>query len=116
MSRRRPPRKSLRGDETVVTIVCSDGGQHVPPRVLGKVEIFGLDDDYGVEVVNLTGQENAARTELPTPHLTYIFRCRKCGREPRILRTKLIPAARAMAAGGERTIDISVIERLSNTR
>jgi hypothetical protein len=37
MSRRRSSRKSWPKREVVVTVVCSDKGQHRPPRVVGRV-------------------------------------------------------------------------------
>ena len=124
VSRRRPARRSLRDEEVVVRVICSDRGQHQPPRVLGTIEIHGA-DDQDVEIVNLTTNDetNAFRPgggtgqdEYGRPHLTDEFHCRKCGRSPRMRRDKLVAAARVMAEHDQKWIDISALEQLSHNR
>lgn|GEM_PF-6557386 len=137
MSRRRAPRKSWAKREAVVTVVCSDKGQHDPPRVLGKINIgaedwqttvdnftLGTDDSSFRDGFTSEG-ESVARSTAPLspeavtsqvramseghldPHFTDRFQCRKCGRDIPVRRNRLAAAARTLHENGHHRLDLS---------
>jgi hypothetical protein len=101
--------------EIVVTVVCSDKGQHDPPRVLGKVEMGMVgpavvanftrrpEDPFGPH-----DEQYTAFRDGPTgPHMTDQFRCHKCGRDVPIRRDKLEAIARTLHENGHHRLDLS---------
>ncbi len=117
MSRRRAPRKGLVKREIVVTVVCSNRGQHDPPLVLGKVE---MGPTGPAVVANFTRrpedpfdpsiEQYSALRDGPTgPHMTDQFRCHKCGRDVPIRRDKLEEISRKLHESGHHRLDLSEI-------
>lgn len=102
---------------TKVAVVCGDGGQHRPARLLGTLRIWGTEPEQ-VEVVNNTigptDDEHGVLRDSggpdDAPHHTETWTCRKCGRTVRINRTKLIEAGRGMIGLGANCVDISAAE------
>ena len=115
MSRRRAPRKGPMKREIVITVVCSDKGQHDPPRVLGKVEITGdyvtvadftrrVKDPYDLRHID---DYTTFRDGHLGPHTTDRFVCYKCGRDIPIRRDKLVSIARTLDENGHHRLDLS---------
>lgn len=136
MSRRRDPGPAWPTDDgPSVLIVCSDGGQHRGVRRLGKVKILGaaaweveftnetepagadsFRDGYSpmrVPGANPPSPQDLAETSAAIvsgradPHITEVFRCRKCGGEWRHRREWYILRARALAERGFHNLDLS---------